>query len=224
MSTRTITEEDKQNALRLKNLYNAKKKDLGLTQTSIGNELGMKQGAVAQYINGHIALNYEAVIRFAKILQVKPWEIDPTLSVLNPVGEIKTQEVALDVKQTLSGSGKPQTKSITIRYDGMPDQLYGFEADSDTYSPFLKQGDIAVIDRSLQPENGDDVLIEFENGHLAVGELVKQSAKEITVKSYASGDERTKPMEEIANYDVIVETKRSQRNRARRMNRRPEMA
>ena len=76
-----------------------------------------------------------------------------------------------------------------------------------------------MIDRALQPEVGDDVVVEFANGQLTVGELVWQSAKEITVKSYASGEERTKPVSDVANYDVIVETKRSQKNRARRLKR-----
>lgn len=217
--SRVITEQDKANAQRLKAIYNAKKKQLGITQTDLATQIGMKQGAAAQYINGHIALNYEAVIRFAKALQVDPWDIDPELNVLSAKGEVTSREVAVDIKQTLSGSGKPHQKAITIRYDGMPDQLLGFEADSDTYSPFLKPGDVAVIDRALQPEVGDDVVVEFANGQLTVGELVWQSAKEITVKSYASGEERTKPVSDVANYDVIVETKRSQKTRARRLKR-----
>lgn len=216
---RVITEKDRANAQRLKAIYNAKKKPLGITQVELAKQIGMKQGAAAQYINGHIALNYEAVIRFAKALKVDPWDIDPELNVLNATGEVTSREVAVDVKQTLSGSGKPQQKAITIRYDGMPDKLLGFEADSDSYTPFLKQGDIAIIDRSLQPEVGDDIIVEFANGQLTVGELIKQSAKELTVKSYASGEERTKPVSEITHYDVIVETKRSLKHRARRMSR-----
>jgi|AntDeeMinimDraft_6_1070357.scaffolds.fasta_scaffold01745_5 transcriptional regulator with XRE-family HTH domain len=75
--TRQITDKDLADARGLKRFYTAKKKALGLTQTAIADALGMKQGAVAQYMNGHIALNYGAVIRFAKLLEVDPWDRTP---------------------------------------------------------------------------------------------------------------------------------------------------
>lgn len=203
--------------LLLKRLYQAKKKALGITQTSIADELGMKQGSVAQYMNGSIALNYEAVIRFAKVLQVQPWDIDPTLQVLKPQGEVTSREVTVEVQSTLTGSGKPQTRTITIRYDGMPDHLVGFEADTDIHAPFLRRGDIAVIDRSLQPEVGDDIVVEFTSDLYTVGELLAQSATEIAVRSYASGEERTKSLDEIKHYDVIVDVHKPKRQRARRL-------
>lgn len=37
----------------------------------------------------------------------------------------------------------------------MSDQILGFEADSDTYSPFLKSSNVAVIYRALQPAVGN---------------------------------------------------------------------
>ncbi len=218
--SRVITEQDKANAQRLKAIYNAKKKQLGITQTDLAKQIGMKQGAAAQYINGHIALNYEAVIRFAKALQVDPWDIDPELDILSAKGEVTSREVAVDVEQTLSNSGKPpKRKSVTIRYNGMPDYLIGFEADSNAFAPFLKEGDVAIVDRNLQPEVGDDVVITFNSGALTVGELREQSAKAITVTSYTSGEERTRSMDEIKSYDVVVEISKPVKHRARRLQR-----
>lgn len=52
---RIITHKDKENAKRLKAIYQAKRHELELTQTKIAELIGMKQGAVAQYFNGHIA-------------------------------------------------------------------------------------------------------------------------------------------------------------------------
>ena len=42
---------------RLKALYEAKKKELGITQQSIADALDISQGAVGHYLNGRNALN-----------------------------------------------------------------------------------------------------------------------------------------------------------------------
>jgi predicted transcriptional regulator len=214
---RIITEQDLANAKRLKAVYEAKKGELGLTQTKVGELLGMKQGAVAQYINGHIALNYEATIEFARVLDVKPWDIDASLGVLVNKKKITEQETIVNVRETLSGSGKPQKTNVTIGYSGMADHLQGYEADSDSFSPFLKKGDVIVIDRSLQPEPGDDVLIEFASGGKTVGELVDHDAKQATFKSYAGGEIKDRPLSDIASYDVIIDIKKETRPHTRRL-------
>lgn len=214
---RVITKSDLENAQRLKAIYNAKKRTLELTQTILAAKLGMKQGAVAQYINGHIALNYNATIAFAKILQVDPWDIDPTLNVLSNRGADAEREVAVDVVSTLSGSGKPKQNSITIRYSGMIEHLLGFEADSNDYAPFLKQEDVIVVDRTLQPEVGDDVVVCYASGAKIVGELIDQSAKEITVENYNGGEQVTQPMSDIVSYDTVVSIKKCKKNRTRRI-------
>ena len=214
---RVITKSDLENARRLKAIYNAKKRLLDLTQTTLADKLGMKQGAVAQYINGHIALNYNATIEFAKILQVDPWDIDPTLNVLSGRGADTEREVVVDVASTLSGSGKPRQNSITIRYSGMIEHLLGYEADSNDFSPFLKHGDVAVVDKMLQPEVGDDVIVCYASGAKVVGELIHQSAKEITVESYKDGEEITQPLTNIMRYDTVINVKKFKKNHTRRI-------
>jgi hypothetical protein len=36
---------------------------------------------------------------------------------------------------------------------------------------------VAVVDRSLQPEPGDDIVIKLKGGHVVGGELIKQNAR-----------------------------------------------
>lgn len=67
---KSLTTEQLEDARRLKALYESKKKELGVTQYTIADELGITQGAVGHYLNGRNALNVEVASGFAKLLQV----------------------------------------------------------------------------------------------------------------------------------------------------------
>jgi len=69
---------DKKSALRLRAVWDAKAKSLGLTQEEAANRLGWdSQSTVSQYLTGRIPLNAEALLKFARLLEVQPKEIDP---------------------------------------------------------------------------------------------------------------------------------------------------
>ncbi len=81
MNTKKIlTPEQLDDAKRLKALYESKKKELGVTQYTIADELGISQGAVGHYLNGRIGLNVPILAGFARILQVQSAEISPVLA------------------------------------------------------------------------------------------------------------------------------------------------
>lgn len=67
---KSLTTEQLEDARRLKALYESKKKELGVTQYTIADDLGITQGAVGHYLNGRNALNVEVASGFAKLLQV----------------------------------------------------------------------------------------------------------------------------------------------------------
>lgn len=67
---KSLTTEQLEDARRLKALYESKKKELGVTQYTIADELGITQGAVGHYLNGRNALNVEVASGFAKLLQI----------------------------------------------------------------------------------------------------------------------------------------------------------
>lgn len=77
---KSLTTEQLDDARRLKALYESKKKDLGITQYSIADELGITQGAVGHYLNGRNALNVEVASGFARILQVPISEFSPSIA------------------------------------------------------------------------------------------------------------------------------------------------
>lgn len=80
MSTnRKITNTDLENAARLARVWRQKKDELNLTQEKLAEEWAVSQSTISQYLNGRIALNTDAVLRFAKRLEVSPLQIAPDL-------------------------------------------------------------------------------------------------------------------------------------------------
>lgn len=63
---KSLTTEQLDDARRLKALYESKKKELGITQYTIADELGITQGAVGHYLNGRNALNVDIASGFAR--------------------------------------------------------------------------------------------------------------------------------------------------------------
>lgn len=83
MQKRTITEEDLLAAKKLKQIWDEKKKPLGLTQEKAADLLGFAtQASISHYLTGKQALGVEAVLKFASLLQVAPEEIRPDMSEL----------------------------------------------------------------------------------------------------------------------------------------------
>ena len=79
MTQRIITAADKDAARRLRAIWESKKQELKLTQIAVADEIGTSQSAISQYLNGTIALNTDAVLVFAKLLQCEPRDIRPAL-------------------------------------------------------------------------------------------------------------------------------------------------
>lgn len=76
---KSLNKQDQDKAKKLKSIWNAKAKNLRLTQEIAGEELGMSQGAVGHYLNGRNPLNIKITLQFAKLLQCAPQEIDPSI-------------------------------------------------------------------------------------------------------------------------------------------------
>ncbi|MDA8485133.1 transcriptional regulator [Pseudomonas resinovorans] len=83
---RPLTEEEQAEAGRLMALYERKKamaRELGikLTQEDVASYCGWSgQSAFSQYATGKVALNLDALIRMAKVLEFSPREVSPRLA------------------------------------------------------------------------------------------------------------------------------------------------
>ncbi|ELV1369893.1 LexA family transcriptional regulator [Escherichia coli] len=77
---RRLTTEQLQDATRLKALYDSKKKELGITQADMADELDISQGAVGHYLNGRNPLNLPVAAKFAKLLHEPISSFSPALA------------------------------------------------------------------------------------------------------------------------------------------------
>lgn len=78
---RPLTDEEAAECAELKGIYNAKKKDLKLTQDELGERLGgVGQSGVSHYLNGINALNPYVAAGFARELQVSVADFSPRLA------------------------------------------------------------------------------------------------------------------------------------------------
>jgi SOS-response transcriptional repressor LexA len=90
-----ITEEDIQVSNRLRQIWDAKKEQLGLNQEKAADFFGFStQAAISQFLNGKAAVNTENILKFSSLLEVQPEEIKPSIAPLlshirgNPASQV----------------------------------------------------------------------------------------------------------------------------------------
>jgi len=69
---------------RLKSIWESKKDELGLTQETLGALLGMSQGAVTQYLNGHTRIGDLTLFKFAYHIKFDPEDVRPKFYANHP--------------------------------------------------------------------------------------------------------------------------------------------
>lgn len=75
---RDLSAEERGDAERLRQLWEAKSSSLKLTQLQASREFGFaNQSAISQYLNARIPLNLETTAKFARLLKVSIEEISP---------------------------------------------------------------------------------------------------------------------------------------------------
>ncbi len=73
--TRNFTPADAAAHKRLRALWDAKAKELRLTQDKVAKQWGVTQGTVSHYLTGRAALGRVATLQFARLLRVPPEDI-----------------------------------------------------------------------------------------------------------------------------------------------------
>jgi DNA-binding transcriptional regulator YdaS (Cro superfamily) len=102
---RTITPEDREAAKTLRRIWDAKRRDLALTQERAADLFGGSQSLISQYLLGRIALGRVACMKFARILRVMPEEIRPDFEYANALPEDMPADV---VKMAYKLSALPE--------------------------------------------------------------------------------------------------------------------
>ncbi len=80
MKKKPLTPEQLADAARLKAIFENKKKELGLSQETLAEHLGMGQSGVAQLLNGANAIGPSHAARLAKILEIKIEDFSPSIA------------------------------------------------------------------------------------------------------------------------------------------------
>ncbi|MCW1973490.1 UNVERIFIED_ORG: SOS-response transcriptional repressor LexA [Pantoea agglomerans] len=80
MKKKPLSPEQLEDASRLRRIYDMKKKELGLSQESLAEKLGVSQSAIAQILAGRNALNLKRALEIATILGVEVKQFSPSLA------------------------------------------------------------------------------------------------------------------------------------------------
>ncbi|WP_444904202.1 helix-turn-helix domain-containing protein [Microbulbifer sp. CnH-101-E] len=115
MKRRPLTAHEQTCIERLRNIWDEKKKELGLTQEKAAALIGWSsQGSVAQYLTGRIPLNTDAILRFSKLLQVEPWEIDPNhaMTEFANIGQIRRRNLLILAEEHGEGALEQELQDI----------------------------------------------------------------------------------------------------------------
>ena len=196
MTQRIITDADKDAAKRLRAIWESKKQELKLTQVTVADEIGTSQSAISQYLNGTIALNTDAVLVFAKLLQCAPKDIRPVLGRKLRIKQIYKRSIPV----VRSSTGAVLNRHIEAKYIGeTSDQVYAVLIDEQSYHPRIKQGEYVVVDPAADITPGDEVLIETIDSEYIIKTYVREVAQ-----GYAVENILTEYSSVIAHDDIVA--------------------
>ena len=196
MTQRIITDADRDAAKRLRAIWEAKKQELKLTQVTVADEIGTSQSAISQYLNGTIALNTDAVLIFAKLLQCTPQDIRPLLGRKLRINHTNNRSIPV----MRSSTGAILNKHIDAKYIGeTSDQVYAVLIDEQSYHPRIKQGEYVVVDPAADITPGDEVLIETIDSEYIIKTYIRD-----TVRGYTVENILTEYASVIAHDDIVA--------------------
>jgi phage repressor protein C with HTH and peptisase S24 domain len=210
MSTRKSkpTPRDVAAAKRLKAIWveRARTLDPPLTQEGMAGLMGGTQGLVSQYLNGHIPLNFKAVMHFAHALGVDPREIRDDLEEMQlapgvATGDTDWTEVKAAAQAVSLGSGalvdeyqetqKLKFKASSLRKKGLrPDTLQVYYGDGDSMAPRIRNGDAIMFDTSDTRIVDDNIYVVRYDGHIYAKRLQRLGAGLIAIVSDNRDDPR----------------------------------
>lgn len=91
MPRKEPTQYEKSVAARAKRIAEDKR----ITQEEIAESLGITQGAVGQYLNGHIVINLKRLLDLCKALSCAPHDLDPEQHIFDLYREDEKEIISL---------------------------------------------------------------------------------------------------------------------------------
>ena len=189
MPNRNLNKDELEDARRLRQLWKDKKDELHLSQVKAAKELGYNsQGAVSQFLNGKVGLNFQAVAKFAKLLRVTVGEISPRFAHLveKPIAPALDRYVAPEtgsvggVHTDITVDWFAFSKDFCASLGVQPENLKTVRLTDDSFKEF-PIGTVFLVDDSFQPKPEPGVYL-FQQGsaivarRVAVGDKITISA------------------------------------------------
>jgi transcriptional regulator with XRE-family HTH domain len=197
---RTITEHHLACARRLKKLWAERRQTHHLVQTDVAQELGWSQGLLSQYLNGHTALNTDAVIAFAEVLAIEPKQIDPTIALAR-----RAERVVIRITRDSGGNTVHETLSQPlINAEDLGKNTYGVAVVTDNFFPRYEKNDIILLDPDLKNVVGS-WLLGMKNDHsFVLGKCLFDDGLRARLVDLA-GETQTLEYSELVFLDRIVQ-------------------
>ncbi len=167
---------------RLRKIWDAKRPALGLTQDKAAEELGVTQGAIGNMLNGRLAISLRALSKWAKVLKVKPAEIDPILGRQLLTGDeslgewidITARKQAVAMGHGMEPDEWSEVRKLKFRLESLrkkglfPSKVEVYYGSGDSMEPRIKDGDAVMFDTSdIKPQHGKIFIIRWRGGLLA---------------------------------------------------------
>jgi len=154
---RTVSPHERLVAAKAALIYKDNKKALGLTMERLGQQLGITQSAVSQYLNAGIPMGAETIIRLSDILKVDVAAIDPDFNTRFRMNLAPNKEESISIIGTISGR-KPSDSTALAPYN-TPGTTYAVQVDSDLYTSAIEQGSVIGADPLEKITPGSTVLL-----------------------------------------------------------------
>jgi phage repressor protein C with HTH and peptisase S24 domain len=172
------TPQDIAAAEKLRSVWALRARGLGITQDKMAEELGITQGAVSQYLNGRIPMNFRTLATFCKALGISDTEIRNDLPEQRfaPSGVVDDDYTDVVGYSQAAGLGtgaeaveyaethKLKFKATSLRRRGIHNHpLAVYYGKGDSMEPTIKDGDAILFDTSdTKPVDGVLYVIQLE--------------------------------------------------------------
>lgn len=215
MSRYKMTPECVKKAENLKRVWDLKKGPMELTQEIAAKRLGFaRQSTVSQYLNGLIPLNAEAVLKFAKLLDVKATDIDPSLGQLLVDTSKLFEKRKVPVIGALVGTA-PDGIFIEVPLEEGKN-MYAVLVDTDQVTGVVR-GDHLICNPEEYPVPGDRCVARLSSGEYELVELLHADRDGFTLHNLITDQKYIRSLDEIVQVDPVVSIHAARRDRPRRL-------
>lgn len=180
-----LTPEQRDESSRLKAIYESRKavaRDAGgrLTQDDVAEACGWSnQSAVSQYMNGKIALNLDALLKFARALDFSPEEVSPRLAKQISDYDYPAPQTITNVRSGpeffrhvpeiswVQAGCWTEVEEFSLDLSDVPywpcpvacsDQTFALRVEGDSMAPHFPQGMLIFVDPEVMPVSGKKVV------------------------------------------------------------------